>query len=42
WFSPKMRRPTPERWTLWVCKCSTGSITPNGKEDLPTVEGGWP
>src|SRR5918997_6441886 len=41
WFSPKIRRLAPEHSTLWVCKCSTGSITPHGKEDLPTMEGGW-
>ena len=42
WFSPKMRRPPLEHSTLWVCKSSTGSITPNSKEDPPTMDGRWP
>jgi hypothetical protein len=34
-----MRRPTPIRSTLWVCKCSTGSDAQYGKEDRPTMDG---
>jgi hypothetical protein len=34
-----MRRPTPIRTTLWVCKCSMGSMSPLWKEDQPTMDG---
>src|SRR5215211_6031887 len=34
-----MRRPTPIRSTLWVCKRSTGSDAQYGKEDRPTMDG---
>jgi hypothetical protein len=34
-----MRRPTPHTHYPWVCKCSTGSLSPLWKEDRPFMDG---